>query len=214
MRKTKQDEILIALAKHGELTQYDLAQKLRVAAESTVWKTIRKLEKEQLIELKRKEKWEKIKEKPKKYYGLTFRGLVKAIKSNKIRLHQIKNVDIMLNQWIEKTFKIMIQLEKLKLSKKQIESMLKNVKNKFSKALKENPEDLELYLKHFDLKFSEDFLIFTETVAFITGVMPSIQTINLFQEQKIQKLIEQIEKEFTGKLRFAYETYQKKNGGS
>ena len=80
----KDFEVIRYMAKNGIATQYDMSHgENKVGAESTIWESLKRLK--GYVELKREEPFPKIKGKNKKYLGLTFRGLILALKSGAIK---------------------------------------------------------------------------------------------------------------------------------
>ena len=73
-------KILQHIALKGLKTEYDIFQKDKIASSSTVWKADRKLRNLGFIEIKRTERFNRIPSKSKNYLGLTFKGLILAVK--------------------------------------------------------------------------------------------------------------------------------------
>jgi len=160
-------KILKHIAINGYKTYYDLSIKDRVAAVSTVWKTLKKLEKLGLVEVKREEQFQRIPSKGKRFYGLTFRGLMYALKIDDIKLYLIKNKDKLINSWFQKMKKIdeFLKLRRFLGLKK---ADLKKFEDLTLNYIRENPERVEEFLRHFDINFSSDLLIYVELIAFLS----------------------------------------------
>jgi hypothetical protein len=75
----QEKELLKAIAKQPA-TYYDLYLKQQVGSSSFVWKTLKKLGRMGLIEIKKEVPFSKIKGKSKRYWGLTFKGLLVGLK--------------------------------------------------------------------------------------------------------------------------------------
>jgi len=76
-------ELIRYLVKNGIATQYEMSHgENKVGAESTIWASRKRLK--GFVEVKREEPFRKIKGKTKKYLGLTFKGLILAVKLKKV----------------------------------------------------------------------------------------------------------------------------------
>jgi hypothetical protein len=75
----QEKELLKAIAKQPA-TYYDLYLKQQVGSSSFVWKTLKKLAQMGYIEVKKEVPFDKIKGKSKRYWGLTFKGLLAGLK--------------------------------------------------------------------------------------------------------------------------------------
>jgi len=159
-------EILKRIALNGYKTDYELSEKDRVAADSTVYNALRKFEKLGLIEVKHEEPFSKIPDKIKKrYYGLTFRGLIMALKIEGVKLHLVKNKEELLMLWIQTISRIdsVLKVSETLFKLKETDTQ-KQLKATIIEHLQKYPEEVEEFLKHYDLDYSDDFLIFTEWV--------------------------------------------------
>jgi DNA-binding PadR family transcriptional regulator len=169
-RLTKAEcSILERIAKYGEKTDYDLSEKDKVAADSTVWKALRNLEKLDLIEIKREEPF-RIPGKNKKYYGLTFRGIIASIKMG-VHLNIIQEREKLVTKWIQKARDIDNELKisrLFNLTSKTKEKRLEILRNMLSENMKEASEELEKFLSHFDLDFSSNILIIQEWLWYLS----------------------------------------------
>jgi len=98
-------KILEFLAKNGTSTQYTMIRK-KVGSESAIWESVKRLIKKNYIELKREEPFKKILGKSKKYYGLTFSGLVFTIKEGLLKPSQAYEARLRNNISLPYTYKI------------------------------------------------------------------------------------------------------------
>jgi len=195
--KAKEKEILKSLAKAPK-TEYELSKKkkVRVASSSTVWKAIKNLKRLGLIELKSEERFPKIPRKIKKYYGLTFRGLVYALKlendkGEKLKLSKISYWQDIISSWVQnaKILDSLIKIrEYLKLEKEIPFEMLER---ELIDYIKNNQEQIEAFLRHYDLEFSDDNLICMELYIFIM-CMKIASTLTHEEREKIEKIMNQI----------------------
>jgi len=80
----KEKKLLEAIAAKPT-TYYDLYHKQKVGSSSFVWKALKQLEDQGLIEVKREENFSKIKDRRKRFWGLTFKGLLACLKHNLIK---------------------------------------------------------------------------------------------------------------------------------
>jgi len=156
------------LARCGEANQYEMSHgKDRVGAESTVWESIVRLKKHDFVEIKHEEPFSKIKGKYKKYFGLTFRGLILALKEGQIELKSIQNREMLVIEWANKVERIAGEMKLNQLvgitdmrKDKRIQLYRKMLVNDMKEASKE----LETFLRHYDLSNSSNPLIFGEWV--------------------------------------------------
>jgi DNA-binding Lrp family transcriptional regulator len=181
----KEKNIIMSLAK-GPKTEYELFEKEKVASSSTVWKTVNKLKKLGLIEIERQETFPKIPNKLKKYYGLTFRGLVLALKLG-VRLNQIQNWQELITSWIQNA-NILDSLIKVK-EKFKIKADFQKIQNELIEYIKQNQEQIETFLKHYDLDFSDDILICIELHSFAAYMKTGIKILNRKERREVEKMI-------------------------
>jgi len=190
-------EILKDIALKGEKTIYDIAVKDRIASRSTVSEALEKFQRLGLIEVKREEPFPKIKENIKRYYGLTFRGLVAALKIPDVKVHLIKNRDNMIVSWIEKCSKI-DRILKLR-QKMKIKASWKMLEDAMLKYVKQYPEDMTGFLRHYDLEFSDDLIIYGELVLRSATKLGSLGILNRTKRRQLEQL-EKLAPEFAAYL--------------
>lgn len=180
-----ENQILKHIALHGFKTKYDLSVKDRVAADSTVWKAMEKLENLGFIDAKHKEPFQKIPGKIKTSYGLTFRGLVQALKIEGVRLHLIKNNDRLIASWIQtvKNIDSDFKIRQMFGVKKDF-SLLEN---SILDYMRQNPEDIEAFLKHYDLDYSDNGLIYSELIFHVTSRTRAHQIVNRFTRRQLER---------------------------
>ena len=162
-----ESNILKLLALKGYKTSYDLSEKDKVGSNSTVWKALNKLKRLKLIEIKHEEPFSKIPSKNKKYYGLTFRGIIASLKTEGVNLQKVKNYTTLVHIWINEARKKIENLPSQQLAKgflifkedftgdasEFLESILVDY-------VESGDERVEAFFKHFDLEYSNDELIF------------------------------------------------------
>ena len=157
-----EEKILKQIALKGYKTRYQLFE---LAAESTVHYALKKFLDTDLLEIKETEPF-RVPGKPKIFYGLTFRGLVQSLKIAGVKLHQIKNKDELLLSWIhralEKDSELKISQQLFGLSRQTRDESAKTLEKGLIEYVKNSPEEVENWLKHFDLEYSDDRLIFEE----------------------------------------------------
>ena len=188
-------EILKDIALKGERTIYDIAAKDRIASRSTVSKVLEKFQKLRFIEIKLEEPFPKIKGNIKRYYGLTFRGLVAALKIEGIKFHLIKSANDLIASWIEKVSRID---SILKLRQRfKIKAGWKTLENAMVDFVEQNPEQAAIFLKHYDLEFSDDLLIYVELLIHSASKIAAFNTLNRMKRRKFEKLLS-IAPEFAG----------------
>jgi DNA-binding PadR family transcriptional regulator len=110
-------KILSVLAKKGIKTYYDIYKKEKLCSSSTAWKLVKKLEKNGFIEVKKEETF-RIRGRKKKHYGLTFKGLIAALRKRESWEHidnianlQTKLLPLIFGKW--RHFKQNVDAEKL-----------------------------------------------------------------------------------------------------
>ncbi|MEM3873792.1 MAG: hypothetical protein QXU45_01465 [Candidatus Bathyarchaeia archaeon] len=184
----KEKAVIKSLAKTPK-TEYELFEKERVASSSTVWKTARKLVKLGLIEVKRQEKFQKIPSEVKKYYGLTFRGLVYALKLG-IHLNEIKYWQDIIFSWIQNanTLESFINVQE----KLGIRADFSKIQSKLVEYIKQNPEQIETFLKHYDLAFSDDILICLELHSFIAYMEASSMVLRRVKKRELKRVFKNV----------------------
>ncbi|MEM3627608.1 MAG: hypothetical protein QXZ25_06240 [Candidatus Bathyarchaeia archaeon] len=104
-KSSVEHRVLKYLAKNGMSTQYKMI-KHRVGAERSILKSVEKLAKNEHIELKKQEPFKKIGGKTKKYYGLTFKGLIYTLEKGFIKPSQAHNVRIKNNTSLPFVYKL------------------------------------------------------------------------------------------------------------
>jgi len=162
----KEGKILREIARDYK-TRYQLHQLLKVAADSTVHKALKKLMKLELIEVKREEPFSRIPGMNKKYFGVTFRGLIAALKNDSVKLQQIQQREELVTDWVRKVQKFdnenkisqVFHIESFSKDKR-----LQILQNLLIEEMKDCPPELEQFLKHYDLDYSTDAMIFGEWV--------------------------------------------------
>lgn len=104
--KRADDKVLKYLATHGMSTQYQMSKRKSIknqmskdknedkVAWSVVSESVKRLAKNKYIELKKQEPFKKIKGRSKKYYGLTFKGLICVLKKGFIKPSQAHDARI------------------------------------------------------------------------------------------------------------------------
>jgi len=187
----KEKEVIKHLAKNGAKTEYELFEKDRIASSSTVWKTVRKLKKLGLIEVKRKERFRKIPKKIKKYYGLTFRGLVFALKLG-LRLNQIQNWQELISLWINNA-NILESFVNVR-EKLKIKADYSKIQSELLEYIEQNQEQIEAFLRHFDLDFSDELLICLELHGFVAYMKLAYPLLSLSRKERRE--FEKLLKEF------------------
>lgn len=193
-----QKEILKDVALKGERTIYDIAVKDRIASRSTVSETSVKFLKLGLIEVKREEAFPKIKDNIKRYYGLTFRGLIAALKIEDVKLHRIQNRKELISSWI-KTVKEVDSVLKISglfgLRENERKQKYENFQRILFDAMESGNENLEKFLLHFDLEYSDNALIFKELIweVGVTRIADSLP-ISRRRKRSLSRLLRNIEK--------------------
>ncbi|MEM3000498.1 MAG: hypothetical protein QXX34_08255 [Candidatus Bathyarchaeia archaeon] len=183
----KEKAVIKSLAKTPK-TEYELFEKDRVASSSTIWKTTRKLVKLGLIEVKRQEKFQKIPSEVKKYYGLTFRGLICALKLG-TRLYKVPYWQEIISSWIQKAkiFDSDLKVrEKLEL---KTEIAFEKIQNELINYIKKNQEQIETFLRHYDLEFSDDNLVCLELYLFVMCMKIAGITLSKNQRREIEEAL-------------------------
>lgn len=195
----KQKEILKKIALGSYKTNYDLsAGKDKVAASSTVSLALKELKKLGLVELKREEAFPRIKGRTKKYYGLTFRGLVAALKIVGVELHLVKNKDNLIKSWVQKTAQAVEHLELgrnlRKLGVLTEAEGWSPLQNFLTSYMEKHSEEVAIFLRHFDLDFSDNIMIFTEleTMMLYYNVAWGLSSSNREQRRKVKKMLPKI----------------------
>jgi hypothetical protein len=184
-----EEQILRNLALKGEKTSYDLSIREKIASRSTVDKAFKKLGRMKLIEVKREEKF-KIPNKNKKYYGITFRGIIAALKNEGVSLNRIKSYDKLVISWINEAEERIKKLpngqivEGFSIYKEDLDNKegFEYQKEIIIDYLKTKDERTELFLKHFDLEYSNNELIFQQLLYEANSCM--IQSLYDSQEEK------------------------------
>lgn len=186
----KENAILKTLATKGYKTSYDLYKKHKIAAASTVWKAIGRLTAWGLVEVKHEERFKKIPSKTKLYYGLTFRGLVSALKVEGVKIHLVKNKEKLISAWMEtvsdvdSTFKIRRQF-KINQDWSSLEGLILN-------HLEANPEEIEAFLRHYDLEHCDNHLIFFEWVNFVVVRTTASRTFNRAKRRQLKQIVQKL----------------------
>jgi len=207
MKLTEKEKAVIKSLAGKMKTEYELFEKDRVASSSTIWKTTRKLMQLGLIEIKHKEKFPKIPSEVKKYYGLTFRGLIYALKLEGIKLSKIPYWEEIVSSWIQKAkaFDSLVKVrEKLKL---KTEIAFEKLQNELMEYVKQNQEQIEAFLRHYDLEFSDDILICLELHQYVMYMKIASITLNRKERRGIEKMLKEAPEQFK-MMFFFHEVWQ------
>ena len=184
-------EILRDIALNGEKTIYDISVKDKVAARSTVSDALDKFEKLGLVEVKREEPFSKIKENIKRYYGLTFRGLIEALKLQGVGLNRIAKRKELVSSWMKKARKaesIIRVGDKFRLFKGSEDQRFERIESVLLASIEKGDEDLEKFFKHFDLEFSDNSFVFQELIWEITlGSLAGKVPYNREERRRLEK---------------------------
>lgn len=159
--KDSEKNILKEIAINGERTRYDL---FKVASSSTIHNALKKFKDSELLEVVREERFEKTGE-MKKFYGLTFRGLIAALKIEDVKLRQIKNREELAVRWINPVQKLVSELKISRIlgnTSTERKKRIQVFRNLLIQDMREGSTDLESFLKHYDLDYSSNTLIFDE----------------------------------------------------
>lgn len=178
-------KILKDIALNGDKTIYDIAVKDKIAARSTVSKAFDKFQELDLVEVKREEPFPKIKENVKRYYGLTFRGLIAALKIEDVKLDQVENrVDLVLS-WVTTVKKIdsIIGLT-ANASKTERRELYRAWEDSLIYYMTNLTEKGEKFFRHFDIDYSEDRLIFIEFNSEVQNTMLGLAVRSSMNEQQ------------------------------
>jgi predicted transcriptional regulator len=194
LTKTEKD-ILKDIAK-GEKTIYDIAVKDKIAVRSTVSEAVKKLRKLGFIEVKREEPFPKMKENIKRYYGLTFRGLIYALKLEGIKLSKIPYWEEIVSSWIQKAkaFDSLVKVrEKLKL---KTEIAFEKLQSYLMEYVKQNQKQIESFLRHYDLSFSDDILVCLELHSHVMYMKIASVMLNRKGRREIEKMLKEVPEQF------------------
>jgi len=182
----KQKEILIHIAKKGLKTKYDLSMKDRVAADSTVFHALERLAENNLVKVRKTEAFPKIEGRVKKYYGLTFRGIIASLKTTRVKINEIKDLEKLVSLWIDSCAKIGKEFRiDRKIGLPINWGKTQKIKAAIIKYINKNPEDITRFMQHFDLQFSSEEEIFKELLLHVTTSRESKGIINV----KVRKAI-------------------------
>lgn len=193
----KQKEILIHIAKKGLKTKYDLSMKDRVAVDSTVFYALERLVEKNLVKIRKTEPFPKIKGRVKKYYGLTFRGIIASLKTTRVKINEIKDLEKLVSLWIDSCAKIGKEFRidrKIGLpinwgkTQKYKEAIIKYI----NKYINKNPEDITRFMQHFDLQFSSEEEIFEELLLHLIISRESKGIVNVKMRKAILEELEEI----------------------
>ena len=122
-----------------------------------------KVSKKGLVEVKKEEAF-RIRGRKKKLYGLTFRGVIQSLKIG-VKLPLIQNSNELITSWINRANKFE---SVLKIRQKfKMKEDFKKVENLLLRYLKRHPESIESFLKHYDLDFFDEHLVFIELVNYV-----------------------------------------------
>jgi len=189
---TKTEKNILKDIAKGEKTIYDIAVKDKIAVRSTVSEAIKKLRKLGFIEVKREEPFPKIKGNIKCYYGLTFRGLLYALKLEGVKLSKIPYWEEIVSSWIQKAKAIdsLVKVrEKLKL---KTEIAFEKLQTELIEYIKQNQEQIEAFLRHYDLDFSDDNLICLELHSYVMYMKIAGITLNRKGRREVEKILREL----------------------
>jgi len=156
-------KIISILALKGYKTYYDFFKKEGMSS-STAWKLMDDLTEKGLVKVKKEEAF-RIRGRKKKLYGLTFRGLVYALKIEGVKLHLIENKDELITSWVQKIREVDSELGISRLfgiTNLSKDKRMQVLQKMLLKDIENSGEELEDFLRHFDLEHSSDPLIFQE----------------------------------------------------
>lgn len=191
----KEKEIISLLAQRGLKTKYDFFKKQGgIMSSSTAHNLINGLKEKGLIEVK-KEVAFRIRGRPKKLYGLTFRGLLCMLKMTEIEFHLTENANELIATWLQKIAKV----EEIFPLKQQMLRRFPGTANELRKASElveeailnfatEYPKEFKRFLQHYDLDFSTDTLIFHEIVNYSIAKVISKNILNRAKRRQLMKL--------------------------
>lgn len=192
----KEKEIIFILAKKGFKTYYDLFKKEGISS-STAWKHIDALRRKGLIEVKKEEAF-RIRGRKKKLYGLTFRGLIEALKNENLKLNEIQNWEELISSWIRtvKDVDSILRISDIfRLVGEERKQKYRDIKSMLIDYIKNQTEEAERFFRHYDLDNSDDLLIFQELV-WKASVSTGANKIHINREtkRKLEKYFTQLNK--------------------
>jgi predicted ArsR family transcriptional regulator len=159
----KEEQIIFVLATKGFKTYYDLFKKEGISS-STAWKHLDNLTKKGLVEVKKEEAF-RIRGRKKKLYGLTFRGLIQALKNENVRLIETQNWQELISSTIraiKETDSLLRISDIFKLADQERDQKYRDLEDMLIEYIRNHAEETEKFLRHYDLDNSEDYLIFEE----------------------------------------------------
>jgi DNA-binding CsgD family transcriptional regulator len=192
----KEKEIISILAKKGFKTYYDLFTKEGISS-STAWKHTDTLTRKGLIEVKKEEAF-RIRGRKKKLYGLTFRGLIEAMKNENLKLNEIQNWEELITSWtrtVKDADSILRISDVFKLVGEERNKKYRDFESLLIDYIKNKTEEAEKFFRHYDLDNSEDSLIFQELAwkASLANVSSKFH-INRETKRKLEKSFTRLKK--------------------
>jgi DNA-binding PadR family transcriptional regulator len=179
-----EERIITTLALKGFKTYYDFFKDGTMSS-STAWNLTRKLTQEGLIEVKKEEAF-RIRGRPKKLYGLTFRGLIASLKLEGVKFDEVKNREELVSSWVrtmEEVDSILGISEIFKQDGMNINERFRYFENQLIRYMREQPKEAEDFFRHYDLDNSEDTLIFIE-LTWHVSLYISAKSFHISREQK------------------------------
>jgi hypothetical protein len=180
-----EEKIITTLALEGFKTYYDFFKDGAMSS-STAWNLTRKLCEQKLIEVKKEEAF-RIRGRPKKLYGLTFRGLIASLKLEGVKLGQVRNREELASSWVRtiEEFDSILGISEpfKKLDGMSLNDRLRYFENQLILYMREEPEEAEDFFRHYDLDNSEDSLIFNELTWHVSLYLQS-KSYHISREQR------------------------------
>jgi DNA-binding Lrp family transcriptional regulator len=192
MKLTETEEKIIGiLAKKGFKTYYDLSRREGISS-STVWKLLNNLTEKGLIEIKKEETFRAF-DRKKKLYGLTFKGLITALKTKDVRLHQIEDRVELVLSWV-RTFQEIDSIIGLSRDLPEAERIenYRAWENNLTYYMTNMTEEGEKFLRHFDVDYSENHLIFSEFNWKVQTTMLAIAARSGMSEEQARELAQKL----------------------